>query len=444
MKKHSWSFYIQLIVIIGSLLGIVKHAEANQDISDQAYNKTQIMRLWVDHVYINLIAQSAQLDQQISCLEKNSQTPLCYPITNEIQTWQFAYQQMRLLLAMSQPEIFQESYRQPWIEKQQGSHAWPFQFTLKIRHLVGRILIPMSSNVEQPADLMPLTDAEVQMVLRLRADQFELINQKWIANQSEFQRKHPTINIQQAYWDFIKSERHSYYEEARKNYLSLMTQYPFLIFVKSSAPAPQTKAFLEAKFIQKKLLTQLRNQVWELRRQQDWQSNQPIKLLAFSYLEASFLSQNQAIESLAVEWASLKKQYERLELMEDLGYLGGLVAVGITCVVGPGKFLKILSLSKTLSAFGVGVCSIGAGLGFNFLFYDHSLSRFESTYLRILSHPNATQIRVEMTELEDREFALLLDTLFLGVGTGIGHIATKLGPKGKSLLYRILSKERTL
>ena len=87
---------------------------------------------------------------------------------------------------------------------------------------------------------------------------------------------------------------------------------------------------------------------------------------------------------------------------------------------------------------------MGAGLGFNYLFYDQSLSRFESTYRRLLSHPEATQIVLNLSKLENRDFALLLDTLFLGVGTGIGQMATKLGPQAKTLLKRIRLTEETL
>lgn len=433
-------------MFMGLLLGFSQSAIAIAPVYSSQQNQTMAMRLWVSHVYLSLKDQNSQLDQQLSCLEKANQKTECQQINIDVQAWQFAYQQMRLLLAMSQAQSYHEPYRQKLIEESSGSKFWPYQFTLRLQHLFGQIVMPLSQQVDKPAALNYLSSFEIEQVLALRQMQTVEINKKWLESQPRLQDNKRGADPSQIYWDFVRSQRTSYYEQARKNYFNLLARYPFLVFVEkpSADQEPSIQQFYQAKRIQKKLLTQLQQTVWDLKVKNEFYRDEYLNLLGFSYLEDSFLQQFQNISSVQLGWTQLKKRFSRFELMQDLTYLGGLVALGITCVVGPGKFFKILSFSKTLSALGVGACSLGAGLGFNYLFYDQSLSRFESTYRRLLSHPEATQIVLELSELEDRDFALLLDTLFLGVGTGIGQMATKLGPQAKSLLNRIRLQQETL
>lgn len=438
MKTQWIRLYFKTISGLGLLLVSLPLLATSSLYSDQQ-NQVMTMRLWVNHVYMSLSTQSQQLDEQLACLKSESQIAKCQQMEIDLQSWQFAYQQMRLLLAMSQPQSYHEPYRQKLIEESTQAKFWPYQFTLRIQHLFGQIITPFKNEVGHPAALNYLSSYEIEQVLSFRQMQMAEINKNWMESDLRLRAPNRGEDPSQLYWDFVRAQRSQYYEQARKNYFNLLGRYPFLVFVEKPALGeyPVKYHFYQAKLIQKRLLSQMLAQLWELKVKQEFANEEYLHLLAFNYLEESFLKQYQDLSDVNLGWKLLKKSFARLELRQDLTYLGGLVALGITCVVGPGKFLKVLALSKTLSTLGVGVCSLGAGLGFNYLFYDQSLNRFASSYQRLLSHPEASQIGLDLAELEDREFALLLDTLFLGVGTGVGQMATKLGPQAKTLLNRI-------
>ena len=168
-----------------------------------------------------------------------------------------------------------------------------------------------------------------------------------------------------------------------------------------------------------------------------------LKPLAEEYFDPD-LHEQELVEELvaANDWR---------EIRQDLTTVALGVAWGFTCGAvlawGYGRLalwgLRAAAILASQSALTI-QCALTSGLGLNAIFYSHTHRRYHRTFQEFFAvsgadKENRYQVLQEISLLEEREQAMLFESLFLFVGTGVGESTRRLlSPSSQQTFVRWL------
>ena len=352
-----------------------------------------------------LKANQLDLEHAIACFEKgeNGADNSCKEVLFKAPNYIAAFKDMRLYLALSKAERWNEPNLAYRIEGTPTESRLKDKMTLSLKHLFGNYELSFLMSVPIKEELQPLAREEIEQALllweidTLAADQ-ELV--EWYAQNNEKLQKGPGES-ERAYnlrngediklerkWKWRYSYRLKAYKKYREKYFEQIKKYPLIIFLRAPElpklewQDPQTPEFqneirtwypMLAEALKKALTlnNDLLDKVLEIKQQENFDlllslmgfkgsldkyltvlenklDEENESIISHGRLEASFTDSKFPLAANSYSFndyeglvAQLIDDFDDAEFYQDMKFVTLIVAAGVFCMVGPSKITKI-------------------------------------------------------------------------------------------------------
>lgn len=131
-----------------------------------------------------------------------------------------------------------------------------------------------------------------------------------------------------------------------------------------------------------------------------------------------------------LDW--LQARFERQEMRHSVAEMVGFVALGVLCTVGP-KRLPFLTVA--MKGIGISICLFLTGLPVNTAYWFWGSNDYMDRYTEFFSQAPGKEILQDLKTLDRAKTAQALNTIFLGVGTGLPELTRSLKSAGKTWIH---------